>query len=135
MYLLLVIPLLSLVSTGDAFWPSLRVTFGLNPFGDAFTAYPLTAEEASNTGWQQISDCSPNATWLGNRYADPRDPSLVLIYDEAGYIAGSQSGMTKASVDENLINFSKNEAYQEGGFFWCPCLLHHSLLCGPSHHL
>ena len=27
----------------------------------------------------------------GHRYANPADFSLVLIYDDAGYIAGSQS--------------------------------------------
>ena len=32
------------------------------------------------------------------RYADPSDPSLVLIYDEAGFIAGSQSGMTRVGL-------------------------------------
>ena len=32
------------------------------------------------------------------RYADPSDPSLVLIYDQAGYIAGSQSGMLAVSI-------------------------------------
>ena len=31
------------------------------------------------------------------RYADPADPSLIMIYDQAGYIAGSQSGLLVVS--------------------------------------
>ena len=50
-------------------WPNLRVTFGLNPFGSAFYPYPLTAQEASDAGWQLISSCGDtNPTWLGNRF-------------------------------------------------------------------
>ncbi len=50
-------------------WPNLRVTFGLNPFGSAFYPYPLTAQEASDAGWQLISSCGDtDPTWLGNRF-------------------------------------------------------------------
>jgi len=56
-------------------WPNLRTTFGLNPFGAAFHEQPRTESEASSAGWQAIAHC--DGKFLGHRYADPSDPSLV----------------------------------------------------------
>ena len=61
-----ILVLFSLVA--GATWPNLRVTFGLNPFGNYFLAYPMTAGEAAGAGWEQISSCGDAVIWVGNRY-------------------------------------------------------------------
>merc|ERR1711862_13126 len=95
MLLFKILPFLSFAAAD--YWPNLRVTFGLNPFGNAFYPYPITESEAIAAGREKIGTCG-DPIWLGERYADPSDPALVLIYDQAGYIAGSQSGMLASNV-------------------------------------
>merc|ERR1711990_1396781 len=59
-------------------WPNLRTTWGLNPFGAAFAEQPRTESEAASAGWQAIAHC--DGKFLGHRYADPSDPSLVMMF-------------------------------------------------------
>ena len=40
------------------------------------------------------------------------DPSVMLIYDDAGYIAGIQFSFFKKLVDEKYYPFSSAVAYQ-----------------------
>jgi len=117
MLLFKILPFLSLAAAD--YWPNLRVTFGLNPFGNAFYPYPITESEAIAAGWEKIGTCG-DPIWLGERYADPSDPALVLIYDQAGYIAGSQSGMLASNVDESVFPVSSNPVYQAGDFYGVP---------------
>merc|ERR1739836_237696 len=117
MLLFKILPFLSLAAAD--YWPNLRVTFGLNPFGNAFYPYPITESEAIAAGWEKIGTCG-DPIWLGERYADPSDPALVLIYDQAGYIAGSQSGMLASNVDESVFPVSSNPIYQAGDFYGVP---------------
>jgi len=114
MLVLRLLPLLSIVA--GTTWPNLRVTFGLNPFGHFFYPYPLTDEGAASEGWQKISSCGDDNPWFGNRYADPSDPSLVLIYDVNGYIAGSQNTLLESDVDLNVFAFDTSPNYQSGEF-------------------
>ena len=65
-------------------WPALRTTFG------AFLPRPRTAAEAEAAGWQLLSSCSGAGPFLGARYGLAEDNSIILIYDAAGYIAGTQ---------------------------------------------
>ena len=65
-------------------WPALRTTFG------AFLPRPRTAAEAEAAGWQLLSSCSEAGPFLGARYGLAEDNSIILIYDAAGYIAGTQ---------------------------------------------
>ena len=73
---------------------------------------PRTRAEAEAAGWQQLSSCSEAAVFLGERYGHPEDDSLVLIYDAAGYIAGSQSVVAASAVDTSLVDMSRQPAYQ-----------------------
>jgi len=112
MLALRLLPLLSIVA--GTTWPNLRVTFGLSPFGHFFYPYPLHDYEAIKDGWEKISSCGDDTPWFGNRYADPSDPSLILMYDVNGYIAGSQNGLMKSDVDLNIFNFETSPNYQVG---------------------
>jgi len=118
MFVYKLLPLLSLVAADK--WPDLKTTFGLNPFGNAFMSRPRTVAEAEEAGWQLMDSC--NGQFLGHRYVEPADPSLILLFDDAGYIAGSQSGVLAEHVDEAVNPVSSNQYYQAGDFlgsaFW-----------------
>lgn len=92
-------------------WPDLKTTFGLNPFGPAFHSQPRTAGEASALGWVQFAEC--DGAFLGHRYADPSDASFVLIFDDAGYIAGVQSVLLEQYTDP-AVDFNLMAAYTKG---------------------
>merc|ERR1712080_182179 len=105
------------VATGDT-WPNFRTTFGLNPFGNAFESQPRTQADAVSYGYSPISsDNSCAGKHLGFAYGNPEEPSLVLLYDEAGYIAGVQSVVLKSAVDLAYFDVPNNPAYVEGTFF------------------
>merc|ERR1711963_234205 len=90
-------------------WPDLRTTFGRLGSGSAFAQQPRTESEASSAGWQAIAHCS--GKFLGHRYADPSDPSLVMIYDDGGYIAGVQSVLLEKDIDMSVNNLTKQAVY------------------------
>jgi hypothetical protein len=90
-------------------WPDLKTTWGLNPFGAAFHSQPRTAAAAEGEGWVLMASC--DGTFLGHRYANPNDPSLVIIYDDAGYIAGVQSVLLDKYVDHDVVDFSVQAPY------------------------
>ena len=117
MFLFKLFPLLSIVAAAGE-WPALKTTWGFNIFGSAFHDRPRTVAEAEKDGWTLIGSC--DGQWLGHRYADPADPSLLMIYDDAGYIAGVQSGLLKSDVDESVGNFANLPIYQSGDFFGEP---------------
>merc|ERR1712002_526641 len=90
-------------------WPALKTTFSLNPFG-GFNNQPRTASEAESAGWELLASCE--GKFLGHRYANPADFSIVLIFDDAGYIAGTQSVIPLQYVDSTIVDYSGNPAYQ-----------------------
>jgi len=103
--------LCGVLAVASAKWPGLKTTFGLNPFGPAFHSQPRTAADASYEGWQLMASC--DGQFLGHRYADPADPSLVLIYDDAGYIAGLQSVLLDSDVDLAVNNLATQTTYAQ----------------------
>jgi len=100
---------LSTLAASEQSWPNLKTTFGLNVFGSAFAAQPRTVDDAVAGGWQPIAHC--DGKFLGHRYADPADPSLVIIYDDAGYIAGVQSVLLETDVDLDVNDLTKQPVY------------------------
>ena len=48
--------------------------------------------------------------FLGHRLANPADDSIVLIFDDAGFIAGSQSVIPASVADASAM--ARNPAYQ-----------------------
>jgi len=115
--------------TGDT-WPELRTTFGINVFGEAFHSRPLTVDETIKEGWQLLDGgCEDN--FLGNRYVDPDDPSLVLIYDAAGYICGVQSTLLKKDIADNVL-LDNNPYYQSGDFKGEPAFFTTAYFVDPS---
>merc|ERR1711970_161527 len=124
---------LTLVSVSADKWPALKTTFSINPFG-GFNSQARTVSEAEAAGWELISSC--DGKFLGHRYANPHDFSLVLIFDDAGYIAGSQSVVPLEHVDSSLVDLSVQPAYQLGmwydkeAYFATAYFVDPDLICG-----
>lgn len=87
-------------------WPALKTTFR------KYTSQPRTASEAEAGGWKLIDKCSSSSNFLGQRYAHPDDNSIVLIFDVAGFIAGSQSVVPWDKVNSTAIDISRRPVYQ-----------------------
>ena len=100
---------LSVTLSAGQKWPALKTTFSINPFS-GFNAQPMTSAEAEAAGWELLASC--DGKFLGHRYANPADFSLVLIYDDAGYIAGSQSVLPLQHIDSSLFDSTVMPAYQ-----------------------
>jgi len=121
---------LTLVSVCADKWPALKTTFSINPFG-GFNSQPRTVSEAEAAGWELISSC--DGKFLGHRYANPADFSTVLIFDDAGYIGGTQSVLPLAHVDPSLTT---NPAYQldmwydQEAYFTTAYFVDPSIICG-----
>ncbi|KAH7987058.1 hypothetical protein HPB52_024546 [Rhipicephalus sanguineus] len=74
-------------------WDDLRVTWGMRNWRtSAFAQMPLTAKQAKEVGFVQLNNqCA--GTFYGFRFMKDNDPSVVLLYDVNGVIAGLQSGV------------------------------------------
>jgi len=114
-------------------WPALKTTFSVNPFG-GFNDQPRTASEAEAAGWELIASC--DGKFLGHRYANPADFSIVLVFDDAGYIAGTQSVIPLQYVDSTIVDYSGNPAYQldmwydQEAYFTTAYFVDPTLICG-----
>ena len=87
----------------------MATTFGAKEEGPrAFQEVPLTSQAAKAKGWTLLSSCK--GKFLGIRYTDPSEPSLVAIYDENGIVAGLQ-----AVVLEKDLNSSAEEHFGKNG--------------------
>ncbi|XP_019628073.1 PREDICTED: uncharacterized protein LOC109472673 [Branchiostoma belcheri] len=86
-------------STPQAVWDGLKVTFGVNPFGNNFDSMPRTTDMAEEKGWTQFGEKTCSAgTWQGFRYVKNSDPAVILLFDKNGYIAGMQMGVYKSDL-------------------------------------
>jgi len=85
-------------------WPALKTTF------KKYNDQPRTSSEAKAAGWKLLSSCE--GKFLGHRYANPADSSIVLIYDKAGYIAGTQSVVPLEQVRSSGLDYYNKPAYQ-----------------------
>ena len=69
-----------------------------------------TQEEAESQGWMLLNENECSGKFLGNRLAHPEDDSIILIFDDAGFIAGSQSVVPANVADASAM--ARNPAYQ-----------------------
>ncbi|KAL3847552.1 hypothetical protein ACJMK2_018457 [Sinanodonta woodiana] len=80
----------------DAKWDNLRVTWGMDPFDpNYFVSMPRTQQDALSEGWVMKSDCNAGRHFAGRRCWKDNDPSVMILYDVNGYIAGIQIGISK----------------------------------------
>jgi len=115
-------------------WPGLRTNFGIPPFS-GFNKQPRTMAEAEDSGWQRISSCNDGGNFLGNRYIETSGNSFILIFDNAGYIAGTQSVVLKSYVDYKVVDVFNHPAYQldylgaEKGYFTTAYFVDPAVIC------
>jgi len=93
-------------------WPAYKTTFM------QFNDQPRTVTEAEELGWVLVGSC--DGVFAGHRYSAPDDYSLVLIFDDAGYIAGEQSVVPLEEIDAAYVDISNNPAYILGEWFGLP---------------
>merc|ERR1712142_1094546 len=120
---------LALVCASADKWPALKTTFSINPFG-GFNSQPRTVSEAETAGWELISSCG--GKFLGHRYANPADFSIVLIFDDAGYIAGTQSVLPLEHIDPGLTTnptYQLDMWYDQEAYFTTAYFVDPSIIC------
>jgi len=97
-------------TTSQVRWPSLKTTWRL------FEDRPITRAAAIKAGWILMDAC--NGQWLGERYGLESDPSVVVLFDVAGYIAGMQNVILASAVNSTVNpSIAKWPFYQLGDFF------------------
>ena len=68
-----------------------------------------------------LGSCSDR--FLGERFGHPDDGSIILIFDDAGFIAGAQSVVPVEKVNSSLVDFSRMPVYQLDTWFDVPAYL------------
>jgi len=97
-------------TTSPVRWSSLKTTWPL------YDDRPVTRAAAIKAGWVLMDAC--NGKWLGERYGLESDPSVVLLFDVAGYIAGIQNVIPASSLSSTVDPAIDNwPFYQLGDFF------------------
>nr|XP_034327316.1 uncharacterized protein LOC105348281 isoform X4 [Crassostrea gigas] len=95
-------------------WDSLRVKWGLNIFSENnFRSLPRKVSDAHDSRFALLRDeCQEieqakkegrksRAKFAGRRYWKNNDPSVVLIYDTNGYVAGMQTAIPKKILEKD----------------------------------
>ena len=122
-----ILSFLIMSTTATENWPNLSTTF------PNFHLEPRTTSEAREGGWVKFSSC--DGKFLGHRYAKHSDPSKILIYDDAGYIAGVQSVVPVKNVHPR-VNLTLQPAYvldtwfDEPAYLMTAYFVKHSVICG-----
>lgn len=99
-------------------WPHLRTTYGV-PGISGFNPQPRTTSEAEDQGWIKLSSCGEESSWAGDRYIRSiRDKDMVLIFDDAGYIAGIQNIVPlESTLDDVYWDYTNSPYYVRGYLF------------------
>ncbi|CAF3715712.1 unnamed protein product [Adineta steineri] len=89
----------------------MRITWGPDPLSPKyFVRQPLTIEEAKKERFEQIST-GCQGKFLGQRFMQGKDVSLILIYDSHGNIAGTQMGIPASLINDKYYKFSEQKMY------------------------
>ena len=131
-------------------WPGLRTTFRwappapLAPGGLAFQQQPRTQAEAERQGWRSLAGfvnervpwfnprCPEGEKFYGQRFGHPKDPTIAVIYDSAGYIVGLQSVLLVKDVDLALNPIDSHDTYVKDMFFEEPAWFTTMYLVDPN---
>jgi len=98
-------------------WSALRVSWYVNPLSSwGFDKMPR--DLADNTAFEKKDDmcATGNGKFFGQRYWYKQDPTVILLYDKNGIIAGIQTSFpkTKYTPPAHL----KDKYYIDDGDFW-----------------
>jgi len=86
--LLLIMCLVAYAASQNTGWDRLDVTFG------TFSGLPITTSAAIKGKWNQIGSCKDTGVnFKGDRFIFESDPSVMLLFDVNGKLAGIQSAI------------------------------------------
>jgi len=138
MKLFVISALLVTLTSGSLFnkgsWDGLKVTYNFNPFAnDAYAKMPQETSDCSKAKFQlKDSFCQGSGTFVGYRYWQVNDPSVMLIFDVNGYIAGIQTGIPKDQFTPSAA--LQNHPYIEDGDYWTLTVyfVETGIICAPG---
>jgi len=110
-------------------WDALKVTWNKNPL-KGFDNLPRQISENKEFELKDDLCATGGGKLIGQRYWYKKDPTVMLLFDKNGHIAGLQTSVlkTKFTPAENL----KNKNYIDDGDYWTlsAYLIDPSLICG-----
>jgi len=126
----IIVIFLAVASFADAFfdltkWDDLRVTWNINPFKgfdplprqlkiDSLTKLPI--DPTSEFVFKDDLCATAGGKMLGQRYWSPKDPTVMLLFDKNGFIAGIQATIAKSKFTP--FDYLKDKSYIDDGDFW-----------------
>jgi len=93
-------------------WNNLRVKWGLNPLS-SFKTVPRHLNEIGS--FELKDDQCNGGKFLGQRYWSKSDPSVILLFDKNGYIAGMQTSTPKSKFTPAHL---KDRNFIDDGDYW-----------------
>jgi charged multivesicular body protein 7 len=97
-------------------WNALRVTWGFRPFW-ALDKMPRTTAEATDGFSLKDDQCKTgNGKFVGQRYWYKQDPSVILLFDVQGTIAGIQTSVLKTQYSPSKL--SQDKYFIDDGDYW-----------------
>ncbi|XP_062612727.1 uncharacterized protein LOC134274425 [Saccostrea cucullata] len=104
-------------------WDDFRVKWGFDPFNvNNFQSLPRRESDAKDARFELLRDeCKEMEKgkerrvplFKGKRYWKNKDPSVVVIYDANGYIAGVQAGFHKSAFENKNLQKKLKENLNE----------------------
>jgi len=124
----------AIASVSDAFfdlskWDALRVTWNINPL-KGFDYMPRQLSENKDFEFKDDLCATGNGKLIGQRYWNKQDPTVQLLFDKNGFIAGIQSTVPKSKFTP--FEYLKDKSYIDDGDYWTltAYLIDPSLICG-----
>jgi charged multivesicular body protein 7 len=123
-----------IASVADAFfhsskWDALRVTWNINPF-KGFDYLPRQLPENKDFEFKDDLCATGGGKLIGQRYWNKQDPTVMLLFDKNGFIAGIQSTVLKSKFTP--FDYLKDKNYIDDGDYWTlsAYFIDPSLICG-----
>jgi len=129
----IIIIFFAIASVADALfnckWDALKVTWNINPF-KGFDTMPRQISENKDFEFKDDLCATGGGKLIGQRYWYKKDPTVSLLFDKNGYIAGIQTSIPKSQFTPypNL----KDKNYIDDGDYWTlsAYFIDPSLICG-----
>jgi len=99
-------------------WDGLQTTWNFDPLAkDAYAKMPQEVSDCAKKNFLQKDEfCSKSGSFVGYRYWQVNDPSIMLIFDINGYIAGVQTAIPKDQFAPSPT--LQGHPYIDDGDYW-----------------
>jgi charged multivesicular body protein 7 len=116
-------------------WNDLRVTWGLNPFSQwDFAQVPTNLNGGGDMkDFVQMDNlCTTKGPFFGVRYWVANDPSLILLFDINGYIAGMQTLIPQSEYTPEKGRGANAMTLYNGYYTLTAYFVDPTTVCGPG---